>query len=257
MGAVSKPEIIRKEEHPWNSSCRKHRHEWSSTVTRQRLQKLIAAAGVCSRRRAEDLLRQHRVKVNGQVATIGDQADLDKDDVEVDGRPLQRAPQPRILLLNKPPGVICSCHDPQQRRTVLDLVPASLRDGLHPVGRLDAESRGALLLSNHGELTLKLTHPRYNHRKTYRVMVAGLPAAKHLKQWRSGVVLDGTVIEKGAEVRTAIVDVDVAVRRGARVGSAPAATAARDADIAVIGAGATVRDVVKPGEQIDPGDVVS
>ena len=71
------------------------------------------------------------------------------------------------------------------------------------------------------------------------------------------VVLDGTVIEKGAEVRTAIVDVDVAVRRGARVGSAPAATAARDADIAVIGAGATVRDVVKPGEQIDPGDVVS
>ena len=162
-------------------------------MTRQRLQKLIAAAGLCSRRRAEDLLRQHRVKVNGQVATIGDQADLDKDDVEVDGRPLQRAPQPRILLLNKPPGVICSCHDPQQRRTVLDLVPANLRDGLHPVGRLDAESRGALLLSNHGELTLKLTHPRYNHRKTYRVMVAGLPAAKHLKQWRSGVVLDGTV----------------------------------------------------------------
>lgn len=162
-------------------------------MTRQRLQKLIAAAGLCSRRRAEDLLRQHRVKVNGQLATIGDQADLDEDDVEVDGRPLHRAPQPRILLLNKPPGVICSCHDPQQRKTVLDLVPAHLRAGLHPVGRLDAESRGALLLSNQGELTLKLTHPRYNHRKTYRVMVAGLPAARHLRQWRSGVVLDGTV----------------------------------------------------------------
>ena len=162
-------------------------------MTRQRLQKLIAAAGICSRRRAEDLLRQHRVKVNGQLAAIGDQADLDQDDVEVDGRPLQRALVPRVLLLNKPPGVICSCRDPQQRKTVLDLVPAHLRDGLHPVGRLDAESRGALLLRNQGELTLQLTHPRYNHCKTYRVTVAGLPPEKQLRQWRRGVVLDGTV----------------------------------------------------------------
>ena len=181
------------EGHPWNFCFREDRHERSATVTRQRLQKLIASAGVCSRRKAEDLLRDRRVHVNGQLATLGDQADLDVDTIEVDGRPLQTAPQARVLLLNKPPGVICSCRDPQRRRTVLELVPPDLREGLHPVGRLDAESRGALLLSNQGELTLKLTHPRYNHRKTYRVTVAGLPSEKQLDQWRRGVVLDGTV----------------------------------------------------------------
>ena len=162
-------------------------------MTRQRLQKLIAAAGVCSRRQAEDLLRQHRVRVNGHLATIGDQADLNLDRIEVDGRPLRSPPQARVLLLNKPPGVICSCRDPQRRRTVLELIPAEWRAGLHPVGRLDAESRGALLLSNQGELTLKLTHPRYDHRKTYRVTVAGLPDASQLNRWRRGIVLDGTV----------------------------------------------------------------
>ena len=186
--------------HPWNFCFRKDRHERSATVTRQRLQKLIASAGVCSRRKAEDLLRQHRVRVNGQLATIGDQADLNLDTIEVDGRRLQKAPPARVLLLNKPAGVISSCRDPQGRRTVLELVPADLREGLHPVGRLDAESRGALLLSNQGELTLKLTHPRYNHHKTYRVTVAGLPDAEKLNQWRRGVVLDGTVT-RPAEVK--------------------------------------------------------
>lgn len=188
------------EAHRWNFCFRKDRHERSSTLTRQRLQKLIASAGVCSRRKAEDLLRDHRVRVNGQLATIGDQADLDLDTIEVDGRPLQKAPPARVLLLNKPAGVICSCRDPQRRRTVLELVPADLREGLHPVGRLDADSRGALLLSNQGELTLKLTHPRYNHRKTYRITVAGLPDAEKLNQWRRGVVLDGTVT-RPAEVK--------------------------------------------------------
>lgn len=193
MAAASKPEIIPMEGHPWNFCFREDRHERSATVTRQRLQKLIASAGVCSRRKAEDLLRDRRVHVNGQLATLGDQADLDVDTIEVDGHPLRTAPQARVLLLNKPPGVICSCRDPQRRRTVLELLPPDLREGLHPVGRLDAESRGALLLSNQGELTLKLTHPRYNHRKTYRVTVAGLPSEKQLIQWRRGVVLDGTV----------------------------------------------------------------
>ena len=115
------------EGHPWNFYFREDRHERSATVTRQRLQKLIASAGVCSRRKAEDLLRDRRVRVNGQLATLGDQADLDVDTIEVDGRPLQTAPQARVLLLNKPPGVICSCRDPQRRRTVLELLPPDLR----------------------------------------------------------------------------------------------------------------------------------
>lgn len=162
-------------------------------MARERLQKLMAAAGFCSRRRGEELLRQGRVRVNGRPAGLGDQADAARDRIEVDGRPLQAAPPSVTLLLNKPVGVLCTCHDPRGRPTVLDLLPPPLRrgQGLHPVGRLDADSRGALLLSNDGDLTLRLTHPRYGHRRTYRVWVRGVPDAAALQQWRSGVPLDG------------------------------------------------------------------
>jgi len=159
---------------------------------RQRLQKLMSAAGHCSRRQAEELLRQGRVEVNGRTAGLGDQADPEIDQVCVDGSPLAKNTTERVLLLNKPPGVISSCHDPQGRETVLDLIPPNLRQGLHPVGRLDADSRGALLLSNQGELTLKLTHPRYAHSKTYRVTLSGTPSRSRLQRWRQGVELDGS-----------------------------------------------------------------
>ena len=158
----------------------------------QRLQKLMSAAGHCSRRQAEELLRQGRVDVNGTIAALGDQADPETDLICVDGTPLAKVTEERVLLLNKPPGVISSCHDPQGRETVLDLIPAELRRGLHPVGRLDADSRGALLLSNQGELTLKLTHPRYAHNKTYRVTVTGTPDHSKLERWRQGMELDGS-----------------------------------------------------------------
>ena len=158
----------------------------------QRLQKLMSSAGHCSRRQAEELLRQGRVDVNGTIAALGDQADPETDLICVDGTPLAKQTPERVLLLNKPPGVISSCHDPQGRETVLDLIPAELRQGLHPVGRLDADSRGALLLSNQGELTLKLTHPRYAHSKTYRVMVTGIPDHWKLERWRQGLELDGS-----------------------------------------------------------------
>jgi len=157
----------------------------------ERLQKLISAAGLCSRRKAEELLQEQRVTVNGNTALLGDRADPERDRICVDGTPL-RAPDPaRLLLLNKPKGVISSCHDPQGRRTVLDLVPPQLRRGLHPIGRLDADSRGALLLTNQGQLTLTLTHPRYSHSKTYRVWVAGDPTPQTLTRWREGIPLDG------------------------------------------------------------------
>lgn len=162
-------------------------------MPRERLQKLMAAAGFCSRRRGEELLRQGRVRVNGRTAGLGDQADAACDRIEVDGRPLQAPTQALTLLLNKPVGVLCTCHDPRGRTTVLDLLPPPMRRGLglHPVGRLDADSRGALLLSNDGGLTLRLTHPRYGHRRTYRVWVRGVPDAEALQRWRSGVPLDG------------------------------------------------------------------
>lgn len=159
----------------------------------QRLQKLLAAAGFCSRRRAEELLRQGRVRCNGQIARLGDRARPDLDRIEVDGKPVLNRPPEITLLLNKPAGVVCSCHDPQGRLTVLDLLPPELArgTGLHPVGRLDVESRGALLLTNIGALTLRLTHPRYDHPKTYRVRLGGHPDQASLEQWARGVPLGG------------------------------------------------------------------
>ena len=160
-------------------------------MTRQRLQKLIAAAGLCSRRKAEVWLQDGRVHVDGKVARLGDQADPERQSIVVDGRQLHLLREARVLLVNKPVGVISTCHDPRGRRTVLDLLPPDHRRGLHPVGRLDADSRGALLLTDHGVLTLQLTHPRYDHTKTYRVWVEGVPATATLDRWRQGLVLDG------------------------------------------------------------------
>ena len=169
-------------------------------MTRQRLQKLIAAAGLCSRRTAEAWIEAGRVNVDGQVSTLGDQADPDSQVIQVDGRPLCPRREPTVLLLNKPPGVISTCRDPRGRSTVLDLLPRPLRQGLHPVGRLDADSRGALLLTDQGELTLRLTHPRFDHAKTYRVWVEGTPLDTSLQRWRRGLSLDGTRT-RSAEVR--------------------------------------------------------
>jgi pseudouridine synthase len=156
-----------------------------------RLQKLVAAAGLCSRREAETWLRDGRVRVNGDLAQLGDRADPARDRISVDGRPLELPSTTLTLLLNKPPGVLSTCQDTHGRPTVLDLLPPERRRGLHPVGRLDADSRGALLLSNDGDLTLRLTHPRYGHRKTYQVWVEGWPRTATLERWRAGVPLDG------------------------------------------------------------------
>ena len=169
-------------------------------MTRQRLQKLMAAAGLCSRRTAEAWIEAGRVNVDGQVASLGDQADPDSQVIQVDGRPLCPRREPTVLLINKPPGVISTCRDPRGRSTVLDLLPRQLRQGLHPVGRLDADSRGALLLTDQGELTLRLTHPRFDHAKTYRVWVEGTPLDTSLQRWRRGLSLDGTRT-RSAEVR--------------------------------------------------------
>ena len=162
-------------------------------MTAQRIQKLLASAGLCSRRRGEELILEGRVSLNGAVARLGDQADLSSDRLELDGTPVGAAARTITVLLNKPRGVICSCQDPEGRTTVLDLLPPELTmgTGLHPVGRLDGASRGVLLLSNDGALTLRLTHPRFGHRKHYRVWVSGEPGPEVLEQWRSGVPLDG------------------------------------------------------------------
>lgn len=161
----------------------------------ERVQKVLSQWGLASRRQAEAWIRQGRVQVNGAVAELGQRIDPGCDRITVDGKAVKPCDRPAALyiLLNKPLGVVCTCHDPEGRRTVLDLLPQQLGQGqgLHPVGRLDVDSTGALLLTNDGELTYMLTHPRHQMAKTYRVWVEGHPAEKTLRQWQQGVRLDG------------------------------------------------------------------
>ena len=163
----------------------------------ERVQKILSQWGVASRRQAEQLILSGRVQLNGAVAHLGQKADLNYDRLEVDGVAIQPHDRPSFLylLLNKPIGVVSTCSDPQKRRTVLDLLPPHLHQGLHPVGRLDVDSTGALLLTNDGELTFHLTHPRYHIPKTYRVVVQGHPSTSVLSQWQQGVVLDDRVTQ--------------------------------------------------------------
>lgn len=171
-----------------------------------RLQKVLAQWGIASRREAEEMIRRSRVKINGIVANLGQRVDPQRDEILVDDQPISSVPPPLIyLLLHKPTGVVSTCHDPQGRKTVLDLLPERLRQGsgLHPVGRLDAESTGALILTNDGNLTFGLTHPSHSISKTYRVLVAGHPPEFVLQRWRQGVILDG---KKTRPARVKLID---------------------------------------------------
>ena len=156
-----------------------------------RLQKIISDSGLLSRRKADLLIKQGRVSLNGRQAILGDKADPTSDHILVDGRDLPRKLNHKVFLLNKPYGVISSCQDNHGRKTILSLIPSHLRRGLHPVGRLDFDSRGAILLTNNGDLTLRLTHPKYSHTKTYLVWVSGQPSQSILDNWRRGILLDG------------------------------------------------------------------
>ncbi len=154
----------------------------------ERLQKILAQAGVASRRASEEMITSGRVQVNGQVVTeLGTKVDPKKDVIEVDGRRLRTRVEPVYLMLHKPAGYISTARDPEGRRTVLDLVPRGQR--LYPVGRLDADSEGLLLLTNDGDLANRLTHPRYEQEKEYSVLVTGEPTPGVLDQLHEGVWL--------------------------------------------------------------------
>lgn len=156
----------------------------------QRLQKILAQAGIASRRRSEELLRAGRVSVNGQVVSaMGTQADPERDRIEVDGQRVVLEVEPVYFLLRKPRGYLSTCYDPQGRKTVLELVPYI--PGLHPVGRLDRDTTGLLILSNDGSFTQALTHPRHGISKTYVAQVRGRPTPTALQTLRSGVRLEG------------------------------------------------------------------
>jgi pseudouridine synthase len=156
----------------------------------ERLQKVLAHAGIASRRKAEDLILQGRVVVNGQVVTeLGTKVDPSRDDIRVDGRRVQAVARRVYLLLYKPRGFLSTMEDERGRKALGDLVAAPQR--VYPVGRLDANSEGLILLTDDGELANLLTHPRYKHEKEYRVLVNGHPTDETLRAWRRGVQLDG------------------------------------------------------------------
>jgi pseudouridine synthase len=172
----------------------------------ERLQKLMAQAGIGSRRHCEQLIAAGRVTVNGKVAHLGQKADLDRDKVLVDGQRLVIEKNVYVKV-HKPRGVLSSTEDEldRGRPTVRDIVPIS--GHLYPIGRLDRTSEGLMILTNDGKLTHRLTHPRYGHRKIYIVGVEGQPSAETLIAWREGVKLDGR--------RTAPVDIEVVESRRA------------------------------------------
>ena len=162
-----------------------------TTRAAQRLQKVLSQAGVASRRAAEKLMAEGRISVNGQtVREMGTKADPARDDIRVDGRRIKSAERLRYILLYKPRGYVTTRSDPQRRRAVLDLLH-SVREYVYPVGRLDYDTEGLLLLTNDGDLAARLTHPRHQVDRTYEARVTGIPDERALDRLRSGVPLDG------------------------------------------------------------------
>ncbi|MCQ3808000.1 MAG: rRNA pseudouridine synthase [Acidimicrobiia bacterium] len=178
----------------------------------ERLQKVLARHGFGSRRACEELIAQSRVTVNGDVAVLGRRVDVDRDEVAVDGVVVGVRPSLVHYLLNKPPGVISTVHDPQGRRTVIDLVPGEPR--VFPVGRLDGETEGLLLLTNDGEMTQRLTHPSHGVEKEYLAHLRGNPSRSALRRLREGVSLDDGLTAPARVVRVEADLVKITIHEG-------------------------------------------
>lgn len=157
-----------------------------------RIQKTMASTGLYSRREADELIREGRVRVNGKVAVPGTKADPAHDSIKIDGKSLRVENKARrYLLLNKPRGYLTTTSDPEGRPTVMDLLPARLRKGLKPVGRLDLASEGLLILTDDGDFAQTVAHPSRGASKTYLVKVWKQPREKDLERLRRGILLDG------------------------------------------------------------------
>ena len=160
----------------------------------ERLQKILASRGVCSRRKAEELLNAGRVSVNGTVAALGQSADPDTDEILLDGKPLPSASEYVYILLNKPRGFVTTLSDEKGRKNAAQLV-ADCGVRVYPVGRLDMDSEGLLLFTNDGDFANSLMHPKHEVNKTYRVLVDGY-TPQNLRKLEQPVTLDGYTIRK-------------------------------------------------------------
>ena len=159
----------------------------TSEESQERLQKILARSGLASRRVSEDLIDSGRVTINGKVATLGDKA-RELDQIELDGIPVLRNPDLVHYLLHKPRTVLSTASDPEGRETVVDLVPSEAR--VFPVGRLDADSEGLIILTNDGDLTQRLTHPSFGVPKEYLAHVEGVPSRAAIRRLREGIELE-------------------------------------------------------------------
>lgn len=156
-----------------------------------RLQKIIADAGIASRREAEKMIQDGRVTVNGKVVTeLGFKADPTQDYIKVDGKLIKRVEKIVYIAFNKPKEVMCTTDDPEGRETIFDVIKKGIKERVWPVGRLDYHSEGLIILTNDGELTLRLTHPKYKVEKVYEVKVKDLPAEEKLNKLRKGIYLE-------------------------------------------------------------------
>ncbi len=161
-------------------------------MAQERLQKIIAAAGLASRREAEKWIEQGRVRVNGVEVTLGDRADICQDRIEVDGKRLKFSSRKLYVLLNKPVGYVCTMKDPEGRDLVTDLL-RDIPERLYPVGRLDLNTEGLLLLTNDGEFSQHILHPSHQLKKTYLVRIRGQLKDQHRVAMEKGVKIEGGV----------------------------------------------------------------
>jgi len=173
----------------------------------ERLQKIIARSGMCSRRQADEMIRDGRVTLNGKVARLGDRADIARDHVKVDGRRVTGAEEPRYLLLYKPREVVTTCSDPEGRTTVLDLIRSVVSERVFPVGRLDYHSEGLIILTNDGDLAM-VNHPRFGLVREYLVKIRGELGAEEQAK-----LMLGTTVE-GRRVRPRSVEREAGTRAG-------------------------------------------
>ena len=178
----------------------------------ERLQKILSQAGIASRRASEQLMLQGRVTVNGEtIRELGSKADSAHDDIRVDGSRIRLPERHIYLLLNKPRGYVTTRSDPEKRRTVIDLI--GTQEYVYPVGRLDFDSEGLLLLTNDGDLAARLTHPSHGVERVYEVRVAGVPDDHDLQRLRRGIVIEGRRTT-AADVRSAGPTLMITVREG-------------------------------------------
>jgi 23S rRNA pseudouridine2605 synthase len=176
----------------------------------ERLQKILSAAGIASRRAAEAYITEGRVSVNGRTVTeLGTKADPDADDIRVDGRRIKPATRRVYILMYKPRGYITSRSDPQKRPTVIDLLAkGGVRDYVYPVGRLDYESEGLLLLTSDGDLAARLTHPSHEVEREYHARVRGVPDRHALERLAKGIVIDGRKTSPAEVKLVKVIDTD-------------------------------------------------